>query len=67
MFENNNKLIDFSFNNNYMNNVNINSMKGMFSGCTSLTSISFYPFKGEDATDISFLFSDCVSLKSINF
>ena len=39
MFENNTKLIDFSFNDKYINNYNINDMKGMFKGCISLTSI----------------------------
>ena len=60
------KLIDFSFNKNYINtNFKIVDMKGMFSGCTSLKNISFYPFIGKDLIDISYLFSDCSSLKSI--
>ena len=42
-------------------------MKGMFSGCVSLKSISFSPFIGRNVTDISKLFSNCVSLVSVDF
>ena len=40
LFENINQLIDFSFNNKYMDNFNIKFMHGMFSVCTSLKSLS---------------------------
>lgn len=48
LFEGINELIDFSFNDKYINNFNIIDMKGMFSGCISLNNISFYSFKGKD-------------------
>ena len=73
-FEGITKLIDFSFNkdsinnynNFYINIFNITNMKGMFSGCTSLTSIIFDQFNGHNVIDISYLFYGCDSLKSID-
>ena len=66
LFEGINELIDFSFNDKYINNFNIIDMKGMLLGCSSLNNISFYSFKGKDLIDISYLFSNCTSLKSID-
>ena len=66
MFQNNNQLVDFSFNEQYMKDFSVNDMKGMFSGCTSLTSISLYLPNAQNLTDISYLFSDCIYLNSIN-
>ena len=66
MFENITKIIDFSFNSLSINNFTIINMKGMFSGCTSLKTISFYPFIGQYISDISYLFSYCNSLTSVN-
>ena len=39
IFENITKLVDFSFNNKYMDNFIINNMSRMFSGCNSLKKI----------------------------
>ena len=73
-FEGITKLIDFSFNkdslnndnNFYINIFNITNMKGMFSGCSSLTTIVFDQFNGHNVNDISYLFYGCDSLKSID-
>ena len=43
LFENIPEIIDFSFNEESINNFYITDINRMFSGCTSLTSISFYP------------------------
>jgi len=67
MFENITKLIDFSFNNNYINNFNIINLKGMFSGCRNLKKISFGQFRGDGVTDISYLFSCCDALLTASF
>ena len=67
MFENIDKLIRISFNNNYFNNYYITDMSGMFSGCTSLKEIYFEEFQGQYVTDISYLFSNCINLVYINF
>jgi hypothetical protein len=40
----------------YFNTSNITSMRGMFKGCTFIEKIYFGAFKGENITDISFLF-----------
>jgi surface protein len=66
MFENCDKLIDFSFNNKYINNYIITDLKGMFNGCISLTSISIYLSNGKNINDISYLFSNCIDLISVN-
>ena len=66
MFENITKMVDFSFNSLSINNFIITDMKGMFSNCTSIKAISFYPFYGKYISDISYLFSHCSSLTSIN-
>ena len=66
MFENCNKLIDFSFNNKHIDNYIITDLKGMFNGCISLTSISIYLSNGKNINDISYLFSNCIDLISVN-
>ena len=66
LFEGIENLIDFSFNEDYINNFTIIDMQGMFLNCISLTYISFYPFEGNDLVDISYLFSNCTSLESLN-
>ena len=64
-FENMNKLIEFSFNKNIDDNININ-MKGMFNNCNSLTDISLNLSERYKVNDISYLFSNCTSLININ-
>ena len=63
MFSNNTKLINFSFNEKYINNFYIPNMDGMFSGCSSLINISFHPFHASHLINISNAFSNCTSLK----
>ena len=67
LFENIKTLIDFSFNDKYINNFNIRDLRGMFFGCSSLKQISFGQFEGQNVTDISHLFSNCVNLISVDF
>jgi hypothetical protein len=52
MFENVNKLVFFSFNDKIINNFDINNIRGMFSGWSSLKKIFFEEFKGQNITDI---------------
>lgn len=59
-------IIDFSFNEDYINNFKITEMQGMFMNCESLTNISFYPFEGNDLLNISYLFSDNRYLETID-
>ena len=66
LFENIPEIIDFSFNNESINNFIITDINRMFSGCTSLKNISFFPFKGENLVDISYIFSNCTSLEYTN-
>ena len=66
IFENIDKITDFSFNNKYINDFIIIDIKGMFKGCTCLTSVSFNSFKGKNVTNISDLFSNCKSLLSVD-
>ena len=66
LFENIPEIIDFSFNNESINNFIITDINRMFSGCTSLKNISFFPFKGEYLVDISYIFSNCTSLEYID-
>ena len=42
LFDNNIRLIDFSFNIKYINNFKFTNIKGMLSGCSSLIFISIY-------------------------
>ena len=51
LFENIYELVDFAFNDKYINNISITDMKGMFSGFNSLINIFFFPFKGKDLID----------------
>ena len=61
------KLTNFSFNDEYINNYTISDMKGMFYGCISLKSISFSSFIGNHVIDISYLFGYCNFLLSVDF
>ena len=66
MFKSIHNVINISFNEN-INNFSIIDMKGMFSDCPNLFSVSFYPFQGRDLIDISYLFSESSGLKYVNF
>ena len=59
-FENINQLINFSFNDKYMENFNIKFMQRMFSGCISLKSISIQLLNNQNLSDISYLFQDAL-------
>ena len=67
MFENNEKLIYFSFNVYLMKYFYINNIKGMFKGCSKLEQVYFHSFEGLNLKDISFLFYDCSSLSTLKF
>ena len=67
MFENNDKLKYFNFNVKYINNFKITNMFRMFAGCTSLETISFDTFKGENVINMAHTFDNCQSLKSFSF
>ena len=60
LFENIITLIDFALNDEYINNFNIQDVQGMFFGCSVLKQISFGNFEGQNVTDISHLFSNCI-------
>ena len=64
IFQNFTNIKEISFNEN-INKFTIIDMKGMFSGCSGLRNISFYPFEGKDLIDISYLFSDS-DIKYVN-
>ena len=66
-FENITRLVNFSFNDLNIDFYNITEMKRMFSGCSSLYYVDFYPFIGQNINDISGLFLQCQHLSSINF
>ena len=66
LFENITHITEFSFNDKYINDLIIDDIKSMFSGCISLTSLSFNSFKGKNIVDISSLFFNCNSLISID-
>ena len=67
IFENITRLVNFSFNDLNIDFYNITEMKRMFSGCSSLYYVDFYPFIGQNINDISGLFLQCQHLSSINF
>ena len=67
MFKDIKKLIYFSFNNRYINDFQIINMRKMFSGCTSLTTISFGQFQGQEVFDITNLFYNCTTLQTVSF
>ena len=46
---------------------NINSLKGLFSGCKIIKEISFFNFNRTNITDMSSMFQCCSSLTKINF
>jgi len=48
------------------NNIEIQSMNNMFSGCRTLTSIDFTNFKIKNVTSLENMFNGCSSLKDIN-
>ena len=50
----------------YLNTEQVTDMRGMFSGCRSLTSLDLSNFNTEQVTDMSCMFEDCSSLKSLN-
>jgi len=50
----------------YLNTEQVTDMRGMFSGCRSLTSLDLSNFNTKQVTDMSCMFEDCSSLKSLN-
>ena len=64
MFENIKDMKNISFN-NVSNSDYIENMEGMLSGCSSLMPIDFSKFNLKKIKNISYLFSNCYSLKSL--
>ncbi len=42
-------------------------MKGLFQGCTALTSVDLSKTSTAGVTDMSYLFSNCLKLKAVDF
>ena len=53
--------------NYFMNARNVTNMKGMFSNCKSLTSLTFTAFSISSVTNMASMFENCSSLTSISF
>jgi len=49
----------------YLNTENVTSMRAMFSGCSSLTSLDVSNFKTQNVTSMRAMFSRCSSLTSL--
>lgn len=58
-------LIQINFNDNF-NTSEVTSMKYMFSGCISLTSLDLSSFDTSQVTDMGSMFYECSSLKSLD-
>ena len=50
----------------YLNTENVTSMRAMFSGCSSLTSLDVSNFKTQNVTSMRAMFSRCSSLTSLD-
>ena len=50
----------------YLNTENVTSMRAMFSGCSSLTSLNVSKFNTENVTDMSNMFYGCNGLTSLD-
>ena len=50
----------------YLNTENVTSMRAMFSGCSSLTSLDVSNFKTQNVTSMRAMFSRCRSLTSLD-
>ena len=50
----------------YINTDNVTSMGGMFSGCSSLTTLDLSNFKTEKVTDMNSMFNGCSSLTTLD-
>ena len=50
----------------YLNTEQVTDMRGMFSGCRSLTSLDLSNFNTKQVTDMSCMFEDCSSLTSLD-
>jgi surface protein len=49
-----------------LNTSEVTNMRGMFYGCSKLTSLDFSGFNTEKVTDMAFMFQHCPSLTSLN-
>ena len=50
----------------YLNPQNVTDMRGMFWGCSGLTSLDLSNFNTQNVTDMSFMFSGCSGLTSLD-
>ncbi|WP_302813256.1 BspA family leucine-rich repeat surface protein [Leyella stercorea] len=50
----------------YLNTENVTSMRAMFSGCSSLTSLDVSNFKTQNVTNMGYMFATCSALTSLD-
>ena len=50
----------------YLNTSNVTNMRGMFTGCSGLTTLDLRSFNTSNVTDMGYMFANCSRLTSLN-